>query len=288
MGLGIKSKMLRPMQKIDAHQHFWIFDPVRDNWINDDMLAIKRDFLPADLNPVLHQYEIDGCIAVQASQTDEETMFLLTLAAANPFIKGVVGWVDLLAKDVDNQLEQYRRYDKLKGFRHVLQSEPDPKYMLQPMFINGIATLQKYGYSYDILIYPEHLPFAAQLAAKLPYQRFVVDHIAKPAIKDKKIGDWKKDIEALATHQNVYCKISGLLTEADWTNWKIEDFTPYLDMVLNAFGISRIMFGSDWPVCNLAGGYEGTMEVLTTYFESFSTTDKDSFWSGNAIDFYRL
>jgi L-fuconolactonase len=276
------------MLKIDSHQHFWIFDPVRDSWINDQMLAIKRDFSPVDLLPVLQQHGIDGCVSVQASQTDDETMFLLDHAAVNPFVKGIVGWVNLKTDNLDEQLQQYKKYDKLKGFRHVLQSEPDDQYMLQPAFQKGIGMLEKYGYTYDILIFPQHLPFADQLAGNFPNQKFVVDHLAKPHIKDQQISDWKRDIEALAKHENVSCKISGMLTEADWNNWKPEDFTPYLDVIFNAFGSNRVMFGSDWPVCLVAGGYEGTMQVTQSYTSKLSATEQEQFWGGNAISFYNL
>jgi L-fuconolactonase len=276
------------MPKIDAHQHFWIFDPVKDSWINDDMLVIKRDFLPADLFPVLEQNGIDGCVAVQASQFEQETDFLLNLAAENDFIKGVVGWVDLKADDLEEKLQDYKQNSILKGFRHVLQAEPDKKYMLQPEFKKGIAALQKHGYTYDILIYPEHLPYAAQLAGDFPDQRFVVDHLAKPNIKDQEINDWKKDIQALAKHENVHCKISGMLTEADWQSWKTADFIPYLDVVFNAFGINRVMFGSDWPVCLLAGGYKRTTEIMQMYCAQLSQNEQDLFWGENATSFYSL
>lgn len=276
------------MPKIDAHQHFWIFDPVRDSWINDDMLAIKRDFSPIDLLPVLQQNGIDGCVSVQASQSALETLFLLEHAAQNAFVKGVVGWVDLKADDLEAQLERYKQYDKLKGFRHVLQSEPDDQYMLLSQFKKGIASLQKFGYTYDILIYPRHLPYTEQLVGAFPDQKFVVDHLAKPHIKDQKIDAWKRDIQAVAKHPNVHCKISGMLTEADWKAWKTDDFTPYLDVVFNAFGINRIMFGSDWPVCLLAGGYEGTLQVLNNYCSKLSATEQELFWGNNATTFYNL
>ncbi len=276
------------MPKIDSHQHFWIFDAVRDSWIDDSMPAIKRDFSPVDLLPVLQQYGIDGCVAVQASQTDDETHFLLEHAAENPFIKGVVGWVDLKADDLEAKLQAYQQHQMLKGFRHVLQSEPDTRYMLHPAFKKGIGALQKYGYTYDILIFPQHLPYAAQLVAEFPDQKFVVDHLAKPPIKAGEIEAWKKDIEALAQHPNVMCKVSGMLTEADWTNWKTEDFTPYLDVVFNAFGTNRVMFGSDWPVCLLAGGYDATMQIIQQYCTKLTDAQQHLFWGGNAISFYGL
>ncbi|GAA3981291.1 amidohydrolase family protein [Mucilaginibacter dorajii] len=276
------------MPKIDSHQHFWIFDPVRDSWIDYSMLAIKRDFSPLDLLPVLQDNGIDGCISVQASQTDDETGFLLEHAEVNSFIKGVVGWIDLKADDLEAKLQGYLHYKKLKGFRHVLQSEPDPQYMLQPAFKKGIGTLQKYGYTYDILIYPEHLPYAAQLVAEFPDQKFVVDHLAKPHIKSQEIKDWQSDIEVLARHLNVFCKVSGMLTEADWSAWKTNDFTPYLDVAFNSFGTNRVMFGSDWPVCLLAGGYKRTMEIMQMYCANLSAIEQDLFWGGNAISFYNL
>ncbi|MDN3579948.1 amidohydrolase family protein [Mucilaginibacter flavus] len=276
------------MLKIDSHQHFWIFDPVRDSWIDDSMPAIKRDFSPVDLLPVLQQHGIDGCVAVQASQTDDETHFLLEHATASPFIKGVVGWVDLKADDLEAKLQAYQQHQKLKGFRHVLQSEPDVQYMLHPSFKKGIGALQKYGYTYDILIFPQHLPYAAQLVAEFPNQKFVVDHLAKPPIKAGEIEAWQKDIEALAKYPNVMCKVSGMLTEADWTNWKPEDFTPYLDVVFNAFGPNRVMFGSDWPVCLLAGGYHATMQIIQQYCTKLTDAQQHLFWGGNAISFYGL
>jgi L-fuconolactonase len=276
------------MPKIDAHQHFWIFDPVRDSWINDEMLVIKRDFLPADLLPVLQQNGIDACVAVQADQSEQETQFLLEMAATNPFVKGVVGWVDLKADNLEERLEYFKQFDKLKGFRHILQAEQDKQYMLQPRFQKGIASLQKYGYTYDILIYPQHLPYAELLAGGFPDQKFVVDHLAKPPIKDQNINNWQKDIQALAKHSNVHCKVSGMLTEANWSYWKTDDFTPYLDVVFNAFGINRVMFGSDWPVCLLAGGYESTMQVLNDYCSRLSATEQELFWGKNATLFYNL
>lgn len=276
------------MPKIDSHQHFWIFDPVRDSWIDDSMPAIRRDFSPVDLLPVLQENGIDGCISVQASQTDDETAFLLEHAAINSFIKGVVGWIDLKADDLEAKLQGYQQYKKLKGFRHVLQSEPDPQYMLQPAFKKGIGALQKYGYTYDILIFPGHLPYAAQLVVEFPNQKFVVDHLAKPPIKSQEIIDWQKDIEALAAYPNVSCKVSGMLTEADWNAWKPQDFTPYLDVVFNAFGTNRVMFGSDWPVCLLAGGYKRTVEIMETYCAKLPSPERDLFWGGNAISFYGL
>jgi L-fuconolactonase len=274
--------------KIDAHQHFWHFDPVRDQWITDDMEVIRRDFLPADLKPVLDRNGIDGCIAVQAAQSEEENAFLLAHAAAHDFIKGVVGWVDLQAPNVEERLQHYQAFPKMKGFRHVLQGEVQRDFMLRPAFQNGISLLQRYGFTYDILIYPDQLPFIPTFVAAFPEQKFIIDHMAKPYIRDKKIAEWKVYMQALAAYEQVYCKISGLVTEADWKRWTKADFTPYLDVVVQAFGIDRIVFGSDWPVCLVAAPYEAVLQVATNYYSSYTQSEHAKFFGGNATRFYNL
>ncbi len=276
------------MLRIDAHQHFWKFDPVRDSWINEEMRAIQRDFLPADLEPVLKQNGMDGSVVVQSDQSVAENEFHLQHATSNDFIKGIVGWVDLRANDIEEQLQELSRHKKLKGFRHVLQAEPDPAFMLQPNFIRGISHLRKHGFTYDILIYPKHLSYAKQLVAALPDQPFVIDHMAKPLIKDQMIEDWKKDMAVIARHENVSCKISGMVTEADWKNWKKEDFRPYLDVTFEVFGSKRILFGSDWPVCLVAASYERMMEIVQNYISEFTEQEQADFWGGNAVSFYNL
>ena len=274
--------------KIDAHQHFWQFDPQRDSWITDEMSILKRDYLPAELGEIYQEYAIDGCVAVQASQSLGENDFLLDLAGKNDFIKGVVGWVDLQHERVEDQLAQYAESKKMKGFRHVLQGESNRALMLEPAFMRGISYLEKYGFSYDILIFPDQLSFASKLAAAFPKQRFVLDHIAKPDIKSKNIEGWKNDIKQLAENENVHCKVSGLVTEADWTSWQRDDFVSYLDVVFEAFGINRLMYGSDWPVCNLAGGYNGVVNIAENYIDQLSENEKTLFWGQNAIKFYQL
>lgn len=276
------------MVSIDAHQHFWNYDPVRDSWITEEMQVIRRDFLPADLEPVLKENGIDGCVAVQACQTGEENDFLLGLAHEFDFVKGVVGWVDLQLDDIEEQLQHYRQYEKLKGFRHVLQGEADRALMLKPAFMNGISKLAKYGFTYDILIFTDQLKYAAELVAAFPDQKFVVDHIAKPLIKAGEIDEWAKDMKALAAYGNVWCKLSGMVTEADWKNWKTEDFTPYLDVVFNAFGTTRLMYGSDWPVCMVAGGYKRMKGIVDDYLQSFSEDERKLIFGGNAVSFYNL
>jgi L-fuconolactonase len=276
------------MLKIDAHHHFWQFDPVRDNWITAEMSVIARDFMPADLLPVLERNGIDGTVLVQTCHTEDDTRFMLQLANENDFIKGVVGWVNLQSLNLEDRLKHYAQYPKMKGFRHVLQSDPDEQLMLRDSFKNGISLLNKYNFTYDILIYPNHLKYAAELVAEFPDQKFVVDHMAKPYIKDKLMDQWKEDIEALSRYQNVYCKVSGMLTEADWYAWHTDDFTPYLDAVFNAFNTNRVMYGSDWPVCKLAGGYNRALEILQIYASRLSLQEQEQLFGGNAIDFYDL
>lgn len=276
------------MLRIDAHQHFWKFDPVRDSWINEDMKVIQRDFLPSDLQPVLQQNGIEGSVVVQSDQSATENEFQLQNANNNDFIKGVVGWVDLQSPNIKEQLQELSRHKKLKGFRHVLQSEPDPAFMMRPDFLRGIRCLRQFDFTYDILIYPKHLSYAKQLVAAFPDQPFVIDHMAKPFIKDGIIEDWKRDMVAFAQHENVSCKISGMVTEADWKQWKKEDFRPYLDVVFEVFGSKRILFGSDWPVCLVAASYEKMLGIVHDYISEFTTQEQSDFWSGNAVSFYNL
>jgi len=275
-------------QNIDAHHHFWLYDPARHEWITDEMSAIRKDFLPKDFEPILKQNGISGSVLVQVDQTETENDFQLKNAEENDFIKGVVGWVDLQADNIEERLEFYKQYKKMKGFRHILQGEADRALMLKPAFMNGIRKLKKFGYTYDILIYTDQLKYTKEFVAAFPDQLFVIDHLAKPNIKEQKIDEWKKDIEAVAQHENVYCKISGMVTEADWHNWKKEDFKPYLDVVMEAFGIDRIMYGSDYPVCLVAATYEQMKSIVDGYFSSFSKDEQEKFFGKNVINFYKL
>ena len=239
------------MKRIDSHQHFWKFDPVRDSWINDDMKVIQTDFLPEDLQPILEQNGFDGCITVQSDQDYGENRFQLNNAEGNNFIKGIVGWVNLSSPHVGKDLEYLSQFEKMKGFRHVLQGERQRDLMLQPSFMNGISLLNQYDFSYDILIFKDQLQYLPKFVSSFPDQPFVLDHISKPDIKTGEIDLWKKDISVLGQFQNLYCKISGMVTEADWKGWNKENFNPYMDVVVETFGVDRIMFGSDWPVCRL-------------------------------------
>lgn len=276
------------MRRIDAHQHFWIYDPIRDGWIPDEMPMIKKDFLTKDLEPLLRENDFDGCITIQSEQAEIENVFQLENAKNNSFIKGIVGWIDLQANNVKDRLSYYSQFNKIKGFRHILQGEVQRDLMLKKAFLKGIKALQEFGYTYDILIFPDQLNFVKEFVAHFPAQKFVIDHLAKPYIKSKKIDDWKKNIQKIAKHENVYCKISGYITEADMKNWKEEDFTPYFDVVVESFGIDRIMFGSDWPVCLGGADYKTVVDISKNYFSSFTGNEQDKFFGNNAIEFYNL
>ena len=273
--------------RIDSHQHFWKFDPIRDAWIDASMEKIARDFLPEDLKPLLDQSKIDGCVAVQADQSETETDFLLDFAGRYDFVKGVVGWVDLRSPQLSERLEHYCNNSFFKGVRHIVQAEKDG-FMLQESFLKGIQQLKDFNLTFDILIFPHQLEEAVALVKKNPEQAFVLDHIAKPYIKDKKIDQWAKHINQLAVHQNGYCKLSGLLTEADWNHWQEEDFTAYLTVIMEAFGADRLMYGSDWPVCLLAGSYPHVVRIVENFISSLSTDDQKKIMGQNAHHFYNL
>ena len=240
---------------IDSHQHFWNYEPVKHSWIDDEMAIIRRDFLPEDLQKEYTENGVDACIAVQADQTTEETDFLITLSEKYNFIKGVVGWVDLRSESVEEDLLRYKKYNVVKGFRHVVQGEPDHNFMLRPDFLRGIQLLGKHDFCYDILIFPHQLGSALELVKKFPNQKFVIDHIAKPYIKDSFFDGWAVIMKEIAKYKNVYCKISGMITEADYKTWTPEQIHPYMKLVLELFGTNRVMYGSDWPVCLVAGSY---------------------------------
>lgn len=276
------------MLKIDSHQHFWKYDPVRDSWIDETMSVIQKDFFPKDLEPILIANGIDGCVVVQSDQSEAENHFQIANADNHDFVKGIVGWVNLSASNVQERLEYFSQYKKLKGFRHVLQGEPQRDFMLRPEFLNGISLLNKYNFTYDILVFPDQLKFVKQFVEKFPEHRFVIDHIAKPYIKDNIIDGWQEDMRAIAEYKNVYCKISGMVTEAKWNNWTKADFDPYMDVVVNAFGTDRVMFGSDWPVCLVAAKYSEVLDIVKYYFSGYSDDERDKVFGGNAIKFYNL
>lgn len=274
--------------RIDAHQHFWHYSPDEFDWIDDSMSALRRDFLPDDLQPELESAGFHGSVAVQSRQSLDETRWLLELASSSPLILGVVGWVDLRSPDLRSQLEKFSANSKLVGVRHVVQGEPDDRFLLSPEFLRGIALLEEFDLGYDILIYPKHLPVAAEFVRHFPRQRFVLDHLAKPFIKHGTIQPWDSGMRELARFPNVFCKLSGMVTEADWKTWKPEHLTPYLDIAIGCFGPDRLMIGSDWPVCTVAASYAQTMNVVLDYFAKHPADVQDGVFGGNARRFWKL
>jgi L-fuconolactonase len=272
---------------IDTHVHFWKYDKQRDAWITDEMKVLQQDYVPQQIASTLRRNGVDGCVAVQADQSELETHFLVELAKTNEIIRGVVGWIDLQGDDINERLQYFSQYSSIKGWRHVVQGEPDD-FLLRKRFQQGVAALQPYGYTYDILIYPKQLKAALEFVSVFPEQAFVIDHCAKPEIRHGKIDEWKLQMREMAKFPNVCCKLSGLLTEARWKGWSAGEFFPYLDVVVEAFGTDRLMFGSDWPVILLAGSYVQWKSLLQKYFENFSEEDKEKVFGENAVRFYRL
>lgn len=274
--------------KIDAHQHFWHYSPQDYGWIGPGMETLKKDHLPGDLLPLLKASGIGGTIAVQARQLVEETDWLLELADRHSFMRGVVGWVDLCSPQLRGQLERFSGHPAFRGVRHVVQDEPDDRFMLREDFVRGIDMLGEFGLTYDILVFPRQLPAACELAEKFPDRPFVLDHVAKPLIRDGVMGPWEEDIRRLAAFPNVFCKVSGMVTEAGWKSWRPPDFRPYLDVVFEAFGAGRVMFGSDWPVCTLAGTYAEVAGIVSDYVGQLSDEEQADVWGGVAARFYGL
>lgn len=277
------------MKKIDAHQHFWKYHPVKDAWITAEMKILKDDFMPQDLQPVLAKNGVEGCIAVQADQSLAETRFLLALAADYSFIKGVVGWIDLQSEQVEADLDSLFDETKLKGFRHIVQGEQDPAFLNRSAFLFGIRKLHERQYTYDLLIGASQLPQALIFANNAPEGlAIVVDHLAKPNIRGNEFRPWAAGMAALAKHPNFYCKLSGLVTEARWSQWEIADFEPYVHHVLECFGPERIIFGSDWPVSTLAARYSEVIDVVDHHIQRLSLGEQEMIWHKNAEAFYKL
>ena len=273
--------------RVDAHQHYWRFDPVRDGWITPDMAVIRRDFLPPDAAPLLARAKIDAVVAVQADQSEDETDFLLALAAQHDVVRGVVGWVDLCAPDLSDRLARWSAAPALKGFRHIAQAEPDD-FLARPDVVAGIACLGDHGFSYDILIYPRQLASASRLVEQCPDVRFVLDHCAKPPIAGGDLTAWRTGFARLARHENVSCKLSGLVTEAEWAAWTDADLLPCLDAAAEAFGPERLMFGSDWPVCLLAAEYSRVVDVVERWASRLSAPERARVFGGTASQVYRI
>lgn len=273
---------------IDSHHHLWKYKPEDYGWMDDSMEILKKDYLPENLEPLLKKSGVHSTVVVQARQSLEETEWLLEMAEQHAFIQGVVGWVDLCAPSLSELLEKYASHPKLVGVRHVLHDEPDDDFMLREDFKRGISQLQIYNLTYDLLLFPKHLSRAAELVKTFPEQRFVLDHLAKPLIKSGTIQAWKSDLEKLAAMSNVWCKLSGMVTEADHRAWKQEDFLPYMAVVLDSFGADRLMLGSDWPVCTLGGTYQDVMEIPMKFISRMSQTDQELIGYQNALDGYQL
>ncbi|HET9485919.1 MAG TPA: amidohydrolase family protein [Chryseosolibacter sp.] len=272
---------------IDSHQHFWKYDPSRHSWITDDMKAIRRDFQPGDLRPLLKKNHIESCVSVQVDQTEDETLSLLALANQHDFIKGVVGWIDLRNANLESRLEYFSALKKLKGFRHIVQGEKSG-FLSQPAFIEGVRKLSKYHFTYDLLVYHHQLGEALSFLKQVPETKIVIDHLAKPAIASMELEQWRRDMRAMAAFPNVYCKVSGMVTEAKWPGWKYDHFVPYLDLVTEAFGASRLMYGSDWPVCLVAASYDEQFSIVRKYFTDFPAQEKKQILGENAKRFYNL
>jgi L-fuconolactonase len=272
---------------IDSHVHFWKFDKKRDAWITNDMKILQQDYLPEHAAMTFKRNDIDGCVAVQADSSELETRFLVELAKTHSIIKGVVGWIDLQADNAEEKLQHFSEHKIIKGYRHIVQSEPDD-FLLNEKFQRGISLLKQYNYTYDILIYPKQLKSTIEFVSKFPEQMFIIDHCAKPLIKSKDINDWKTLIKEVAQFPNVYCKLSGLLTEAKWKEWSAADFYPYLDVVFETFGTDRLLFGSDWPVMLLSGIYVQWKSLLEKYMEQFAPEEKEKVFGLNAVAFYNL
>jgi L-fuconolactonase len=272
--------------KIDSHQHFWIYSPAEYDWIPDN--CIRKDFLPANLEPILKANDFDGCIAVQARQSEIETEWLLELATQNDIIKGVVGWVDLRADDLDGRLDYFSQFKKLKAYRHVVQAEPDDRFLMKEKFLRGISKLCQRNIPYDILIFAKHLPVTLEFVKQFPNHDFVIDHIAKPNIKYKEFSEWSKGLESFKNLPNVRCKLSGMVTETHFNEWQEKDFLPYLEVCLEVFGAERLMIGSDWPVCLLSGQYQSVMNIVKGFISRLSMDEQEYVLGKTATEFYKL
>lgn len=272
---------------IDSHQHFWNYNPVRDAWIDESMEVIRKNFLPKDLKPILQENGVDGCIAVQADQSETETEFLLSCAKENPFIRGVVGWVDLIAKNLEDRLKHYAANPLFKGVRHIVQAEEND-YLLREDVQRGIGKLSKFNLTFDLLVFPQQLNAAIALVKKFPEQTFILDHLAKPNISEPITETWKANIATLSKFENVSCKLSGMVTETKDFAFADEDFAPFMDHVFSSFGANRILFGSDWPVCLLAADYTKVKGLISDYLDNHSSKTKAQVLGINAVKIYNL
>jgi L-fucono-1,5-lactonase len=277
---------MRP-RRVDSHQHFWRYEPAEYDWIDARMGAIKRDFLPDDLKREMDPVGFTGSVLIQVQQTLDETRWLLQLADEHPFVLGVVGWVDLRSPDVARDLAEIAQHPKLVGVRHIVQSEPEG-FLADDAFLRGIAELDRFGLTYDILVYERHLPEVIEFVSRFPHQRFVLDHLGKPDLRRGSLRDWRWQLRALARFRHVMCKLSGLVTEADWASWSPDQLRPYLETAVECFGKDRVMIGSDWPVCTLAATYGQAMGQVLDLVADWSSPERDAVLGGNAAKFWRF
>jgi L-fuconolactonase len=273
---------------VDSHQHFWQVGRFDYPWMTPEVEVLCRDYLPPALAPVLERNGVEQTILVQASNSLEETRWLLKLADQNSFIAGVVGWVDLTADGIEDQLDEFTAHPRFKGVRHLVESEPQDDWLAQPKVLANLRTLAGRGLAYDLLVHTRHLKYASMVADRCPELRLVVDHSAKPPIARGEIDDWSRGLREIASRSNVWCKLSGLVTEADWTGWRIEDLKPCVEFALEVFGPQRMMFGSDWPVCLLAASYDQVADAAQSILAEISEDDRHRIFAANAIDFYRI
>ena len=274
--------------RIDAHQHFWNHDPIKHFWINDDMKVIKRDFSPGELAPLLKESKFDGTIAVQADETMAETTFLLDLARKNDYIKAVVGWVDLRKEAVEDDLLMLKSQQKLAGFRCIMQGTEDEAFLKNRLFIQNVSRLTQFDFTYDLLVFHNQMESLVRFTDKLQDNRLILDHIGKPDIKKKQIKQWKEQLRILSANPNIYCKLSGMLTEADHQRWTYDDIMPYMETAAEYFGVDRLCFGSDWPVCLLAGSFKQVHDVVDRFVEQLNTTEREKIFGTNTAAFYKI
>ena len=271
----------------DSHQHFWQVGRFEYPWMTNDLGVLCRDYLPDELAPVLSRNGVEKTVVVQASNSVTESRWLLNIAEENSFIAGVVGWVDLMGAEIDAQLDELTAHPKFKGVRHLVESEPQDDWIAQPAVLSGLQRLSTYGLSYDLLVHTRHLKYVPQVAESCPGLALVIDHLAKPPIAKNEIKEWSQGLKPLASYPNVHCKLSGLVTEANWTSWQTDDLRPFVEFALESFGVDRLMFGSDYPVCLLASTYDRVLESFQEILNSLKNADRDKIFSRNAADFYR-
>ena len=274
---------------VDSHQHFWQVGRFDYPWMSSDVEVLYRDYLPPALEPILKQNGVAQTVLVQASNSVEETRWMLKLADDYPFIAGVVGWVDLMSDEATrHQLEELTAHPKFKGVRHLVESEPSDDWLSQPQVLSGLRQLSRYGISYDLLVHTRHLKHVKTVAENCPELRLVIDHMAKPPVAGGEMDEWKREIREAANFPNIFCKLSGLVTEANWSEWQTEDLRPFVDYALEIFGPGRLMYGSDYPVCLLAASYERVLESFDSLLTALDDDDKSRIFGKNATQFYRL